>query len=78
MKKGLHPAVVRYPLTATSREIRWKQAAFEEAKLSCKGSDLIWPEEIPTSGTMSGWMRNDREAAEYDAKMRFEATKGHW
>ena len=48
--------------------------ARRDARRELAEPDSIWPQEIPRSGTMSGWMRNDREANEYDQQLRREGA----
>lgn len=71
---SLHPVVMRRLLTALIQESRWALLAEKERRRDLKQPDNLWPEEIPTSGTMSGWMRNDHEANEYIQKLRDEGA----
>ena len=66
---------MRRLLTEMIRESRWAIMAEKEYRTEQKlQTDNLWPEEVPTSGTMSGWMRNDREANEYDQQLRREGA----
>ena len=75
---SLHPVVMRRLLEVILHECRItlmaSYDAMRDARRELAEPDAIWPQEIPRSGTMSGWMRNDREANEYDQQLRREGA----
>ena len=68
--KPLHPFIVRAVIREVLQECRWRILAAKEEKRSWEEPDIIRPEQIPHSATLSGWMRNLREAIEYDRQLR--------
>jgi hypothetical protein len=72
---SLHPVVMRRLLEVILYECRISIMAARQARLDWQEqTDVLWLDEIPKTGTMSGWMRNDREANEYDQKLRREGA----
>ena len=46
----------------------------QDDKMDYENPEPIQPWEIPATQSMSGWMRNDREANEYDQQLRREGA----
>ena len=78
---GLHAVVMRRLLAAiihigTEQMKIWRYNREIRRQEKCEWSepDSMMASEIPTSGTMSGWMRNDREANEYIQQLKREGA----
>jgi hypothetical protein len=72
---SLHPVVMRRLLEVILHECRISIMAAREAKRDWQEqTDVLWPDDVPKTGTMSGWMRNDREANEYNQQQRREGA----
>lgn len=69
----VHPVIAILLIHQQVREVRWACMAKRREKEEYRRPHNIEPWEVPASGSLSGWMRNGREADEY-ARLH----KGEW